>query len=336
MTKPERVSTLVLLRHRPESLSLNLMQRAFSSYRGRYPIPAATIDETQISGMGGALAPSLMLPVHLDGRFGAIGPKEAIRFQRMRGSLTLPSGEEIPLRDAHVGLFVSPAYASSDHTVYLQFPLDTGRIEALEKCRNGGDVKLKLLLRMDAEQMQAVAEIPANAPYPATPVWGYVQTHNLELSDDITISRSTWIDRVHQQIGRGIIHLIELPAVPIEQTEAIGKAFTALKQAQAHHRMGNYDDAVGKCRTAMESFWEPVDGPERDSEGRPKRIPKLKSSWETKLGKATFEWLNASLTAMKQPGNSTIHNPDPHYDQFQSQMIQAIVTTLISYAARQQ
>ena len=312
------------------------MQRSFSNYRGLYPIPAATIDETQISGMGGAFAPSLMLPIHLDGRFAAIGAKEAIRFERMRGALTLPSGEEITLRDAHVGLFVSPAYASSDHVVHLQFPLDAGRIEALEKCRNGGDVKLRLLLRMDAEQMHAVAEIPASAPYPATPVWGYVQTHRLELSEDITISRSTWIDRVHQQIGRGTIHLIELPAVPIEQTEAIGKAFAALKQAQSHHRMGNYDDAVGKCRIAMESLWEMVDGPEKDSEGRPKRIPKLKSSWESKLGKATYEWLNASITAMKQAANPTAHNPDPHYDQFQSQMIQAIVTTLVSYAARRQ
>lgn len=307
------------------------MRRSFSSYR-QYSIPTASVDETQIRGYGGIYTPILMVPVRLDCAFNSFQPNEAIRLHSLRGTIALSSGESLVSRDTPVDLTISPEYTPGDHFIQLDFPLNNGRITLLENFRNGQDLKFHLRLRLDAEQLYAIAEIPKSAW--KSYAWAHVQMHRLHAESDVIVPRSSWIENVLPGLGFGKVHLVELPAVPLQETETIGKAFKALQQAQAFHRSGHYDEAVAKCRMAMESFWETVDGPEKDGEGRPKRIPKLKASWETKLGKATYEWLNASLTAMKQAANPTAHNPDPHYDQFQSQMIQAIVTSLISYAAR--
>ena len=272
----------------------------------------------------------LLLTLRLDGRVASFKPQEAIRFLRMRGTLTLPTAEEIVSRDAAVNLFVSPAHASADHPVYLEFPLDTGRITLLEKLRNGGDLKLRLKLRLDTEQLHAVAEIPSQ--YLKTFAWAHVQQYEQTIDEEITFPQSSWVSRVLPQVGYGKIHLIELPAVPIAETETVGHAFAALKKAQDHHRNGDYDDAVGKCRMALEQFFQTVEV--KDDEEKPKRIPKIKPAWEIRLGAATAKWLDDSLIGIKDVANKTMHSPSRHVDQFESQMIQAIVTTLISYAAR--
>ncbi len=305
------------------------MRRSFSY--GQLSIPTVSIDETQIYGSGGAYAPVLNLLIRLDGRVAAFKPHEGIRFLRMRGILNLSNGEEIVSRDAPVNLLVNATYSSPDHLVYLEFPIDTGRISLLEKYRSGGDLKLRLKLRLETEQLHAVAEIPSQ--HLKAFAWAHVQHHEQTMDEDITFPHSTWIKRVLPQVGYGKIHLIELPAVPIEETEQIGHAFAALKQAQEHHRNGLYDDAVLKCRIALDQFFETVDG--LDGEGKPKRVRRFKASWEMKLGAATATWLKDSLGSVKDVVNKAAHSPERSCDQFTSQMIQAIVTTLISYAARQ-
>jgi hypothetical protein len=64
------------------------------------------------------------------------------------------------------------------------------------------------------------------------------------------------------------------------------------------------------------------------------QIPVLDDRWKVKLGESTFNWLNDALAAMKLPGNAMAHGRKANFDQFESQMIQAITTTLIAYAAR--
>lgn len=315
------------------------MNRAFSSYR-QYSIPVATIDPAQVRGYGGASAPVLTMSVRLDARFDYFKPREAINFRTLRATISLPPSapgaayETLVARDAAVDLFVSPRYASRDHQVILEFPLSQAWINLLERHRNGGDLRLRLRLMLETEQLHAVAEIP-NDPYPAELAWAFVQLHRQSLDEEFTVLRSTWVEYVLPQIGYGKVHLIEMPAVPLEEIQELADSYAALQQAQALHRIGHYDDAVGKCRVAMDKFFQMVDGPETDEQGRPKRIPKLKAKWEIKLGRATHQWLDAAMIAVKDATNKPHHSPNAHYDQFQSQMLQMIVATLISYAARQ-
>ncbi len=62
--------------------------------------------------------------------------------------------------------------------------------------------------------------------------------------------------------------------------------------------------------------------------------PVLKKGWETKLGKATYDWLNGTFGAIKDASNRPHHSPNAHYSQFDSQMILAITTAVVAYAAR--
>ena len=45
-----------------------------------------------------------------------------------------------------------------------------------------------------------------------------------------------------------------LPAIPLSACAAFAHAFQALKQGQELHLLGLYDDAVGKCRVALETL----------------------------------------------------------------------------------
>ena len=149
---------------------------------------------------------------------------------------------------------------------------------------------------------------------------------------EFIIPGSLWIKSVLAQTGHGIIHVVELPAVPVAACQTLQHSYDALVQAQSRHALGLYDDAVAKCRIALDRFFEhvPVDPKHKDS----RRIPVLKKVWQAKLGEATYDWLNRTLGAIKDAANPTAHSPNPHFDQFESQMLMAITTTLIAYAAR--
>lgn len=305
------------------------MRRGFSNF-GQYSLPIATIDENSISGSGGGHAPLLHITIQLDPPVERITPQEAVRFSSLNARLILPSTEIIFSQEKAINVLVDSGYsANASASVYLDFQLDSGRIEALEKVRNGNDLKLKINVSMRTERLVAL-----NGSSSQKKAWGFVEEFDQRLEEEITIPRSVWVERVLPNIGYGKIHLIELPAVPLEAIAGLSHAFVALKQGQDLHRNGLYDDAVGKCRVALEPFFESVEIPTDD--GNTRRIPKLKKSWEKKLGQATYTWLSDSLSGIKDVTNKSHHSPNPHYDQFESQMIQAITTTLIAYAARQE
>jgi hypothetical protein len=127
--------------------------------------------------------------------------------------------------------------------------------------------------------------------------------------------------------------MIELPRVPIESCAALKDAFDALQQAQRLESQGLYDDAVGKCRVALEPFFELVEKVDPATKVKT-RVPILKTSWETKLGKATYDWLSASFRAIKDPANKPHHSPKSYFDQLDAQMVMNVTTALIAYAAQ--
>jgi hypothetical protein len=59
-----------------------------------------------------------------------------------------------------------------------------------------------------------------------------------------------------------------------------------------------------------------------------RKIPALKKSWQTRVGEASYIWLNSTLGAIKDAANPTAHSPNRHFDQFESQMLQAITQSM--------
>jgi hypothetical protein len=118
----------------------------------------------------------------------------------------------------------------------------------------------------------------------------------------------------------------------LESFQELQPSYKALQQAQERHKIGLYDDAVAKCRVALDPFFEMVE--KADEKGVVRRVPELQRSWQSKLGEATYRWLNDTFGAIREAANPTHHSPSIHYDQMESLMILSITAAVLSYVAK--
>lgn len=291
------------------------------------------ISEVEVTGLGGAITPSLRIPLRLTIMLEHLTPQEGLELISLRGELFTQNQQMQRSHPIDICFFLSQSqkYYNDVHH-YLDFPLDSVKVAELERIRGGGDLKLRINAVLVIRKMHS---LPQQAPtqYGAIPIWGFVRSQMLHTNQmELTIPRDTWISNVLPGVGFGKVHVVELPAVPLSACASMETAFEALRQAQELHKIGLYDEAVGKCRVALDKFYEREERATED--GKTRDIPVLKKGWETKLGKATYNWLNTALGAIKQSANLPHHSPHSHYDQFESQMMIAITTTLVAYVAR--
>lgn len=216
-----------------------------------------------------------------------------------------------------------------DEYLHFEFPLNATSIQAIERRRQGGSPKFRLDVRLAVDEFGIIPPHP-ESQRPA--IWGLRAAQVLALQNEIEVPQTHWIERVLPQVGHGKVHFLEFPAASLETCAALDHSFRSLKQAEDKHRLGFYDDAAGKCRVALEKFfdYEPVDPAHATS----RKIPVLKRSWESKLGKPTYEWLKTTLSTIKDASNQSHHSPNAHFSQLDSQMILAITTTVVAYIAR--
>ncbi len=304
------------------------MRASFSSHE-QYNVAFAEISAAEINGNGGAHAPVFLLPVRLDFYIHPEDPRVGLRFTTLQGRIDIAHQPFAVAPSVSINIHLRSDFKTlSDQLHYLQFPLDPARIAFLERARNGGDLKLSVHLTLTVEKYYALHD----PPIPHNVAWGFVNRLDVGLHQEITIPRSAWTSRVLPQVGHGTVHLIELPAIPLSAVESYKEAHQALRQAQEHHKQGLYDEAAGACRVALERFFDypEVTGPDNLT----RKVPTLKKSWETRLGKATYAWLNASLGAIKQAANPPHHHPGPHFDQLEAQILIAVTVAVVAYAAK--
>jgi len=297
-----------------------------------YSLAQAEIAEAEVNGVGGNVAPSMCLPVRLDVSHGALAVREGVEIVSLSGRLFTIRGLLSTASPVEIGVIIQKHFPElKDQIFNLEFPLDAARIAELERIRAGGGMKLRLDAELIANKLHGLNGPGRDQPA-AEIVWGYVHRHRLTLQAELTIPKDVWISRVLPGVGYGLVHVVEFPAFPMESCQTFEHSFKALKQAEERHKLGFYDDAVGKCRTALEPFFDPeaVDPTHPQS----RTTPVLKKGWETKLGKATYDWLNGTFGAIKDASNRPHHSPNAHYSQFDSQMILAITTAVVAYAAR--
>lgn len=221
-------------------------------------------------------------------------------------------------------------YYGSEHPVF-EFPLDPRQLAALEKYRQGGPMKLRLHVELTVEEHGALQGDP-DLKRPV--LWGLKNLHCLTVQENIEISQGDWIEHILNKTGCGQIHVIELPALPIQNCAGLQSSFEALQQALKLERQGFYREAVAKCRVALEPFFDYVD--KEDPSGEKRRIPKLKASWQTRLGQVTYDWLDAALNIAKGPANQAAHHSATIFDQLEAQMLLTITTALAAYAVKTQ
>lgn len=306
-----------------------MSRKQFSGWTGR-AIAELDIDASKLCGYGGADYPQLMWQLQL-----ALVPQKAPQidyaFRSVTAQLYFAAGQKIA--DARP---ISLNRVIQGHQDYwgeeylnFEFPLDARRIEAIERQRQGGSLQFRLDVQILVDEYGA---IPAHVESKRPAFWGLRAVQRLTLQETFQVPQTDWVERVLPNIGYGKVHIVEFPATPLDACATLDHSFKALKQAEDKHRLGFYDDAAGKCRLAIEPFfdYEPVDPTHPDS----RKIPVPKKSWETKLGKGTYDWLKSTLGSIKDAANPPHHSPNEHYSQLDSQMILAITTAVVAYIAR--
>lgn len=292
----------------------------------------AQIDVTNIGGAGSAASPQIWVPIFLTVPSPKTRGLEAIEVVSLSGRLSAENKQISISAQVEIGQIVEAEANWYKHIMHnLEFSVCSAQIAALESHRNGGNLKLRMDAVLCIRVLRALS--PRNSSQKtAEQVWGLVRPDALRLQTDLTISRDVWISRVLPAVNYGVVHVLELPAVPIEACAAWEDAFKALQQAQELHKIGLYDNAAGKCRVALEKFF---DYEERtDTDGKTICVPVPKKSWEVKVGKATYDWLTATFRALKGASNLSHHSPAEHFSQADSQMLLAVTTALVAYVAR--
>ncbi|MCX6955520.1 MAG: hypothetical protein NTV51_25515 [Verrucomicrobia bacterium] len=217
----------------------------------------------------------------------------------------------------------------TDQQLQVFIPFDAARLARIEELRKVGDLRLRLDCELLFDELVDVGQIEEFGRQ--VPIWALKQHFTAQGQITINLSRSDWVDRVLPQTGYGQIHLFELPVVPLDRIAALGVAFKALKEAQEQHKNGHYNGTVISCRQALDSVLTARG--EAVINGQKQPIPVLSESWKQRLGQSTYEWLNDALGALNRPGNEIAHQ-HRNFDQFESQMILMLTTTLLAYAAR--
>lgn len=288
----------------------------------------ASINTANISGVGATIYPRLVFQVKLNISeeigWHLRGKVQAWSIGTMTGELLIGFEKitDIKTYSLNSRRLGGQDY-SPDEYLNIEIPLDTRQIEWLEQHRAGKSFEAKLKINLQVQMFGSNAHTP-NFPF------GLLDTSIVQGEIPFIVPDTQWREQVLPGLGYGKVMVVELPAVSLESCKALEHSFKALENAQKQFNLGLYDETAGSCRVALEQFFEQVP----KDEGSDKTIPKLKASWETRLGAATYQWLDAALGAIKVPTNKPHHSPHNHFDRLDAQMLLMITTALVSYVSR--
>lgn len=281
-----------------------------------------SVDVTEATGRGGAPAPVLTLPAQLH-----VWALESAGFlvQQLTGSVVV----------GHAGGFTLPlAPVSIQRTVVRQgfikqfvelgFPIARHQVEAIEQNRQG-DVNLSLQISLHYLVLAPVEMRTARAHLPCV----ILDAGTAVVHQQLKLSPSIWTGQVLPNLGHGQILLLEMPVFPVAALATLGEAFEAAKRAQAMFQAGEYDVAVGLCRTVVQPLRNHLKKiKEQAGDG-------TAGDWAEKIGQATFEWLTIVTGKTHGVGSAAFHaGSSGRFSRLDAQMILMTTFSVLAYAAR--
>jgi HEPN domain-containing protein len=164
------------------------------------------------------------------------GGEEALSFSNVTGNVylsdTLLLGKAFP----EVPLTILSGRGPITKSILFEVMLSGLQIEAIEKVRDGGNLRLTLKI-----------------------IGEYTDAHNrLPGTDDLHfhVSQSEWLSTL-SQMGYGNYLLLELP-IDLQDSGSMDVSRQAFHKAKQHLREGNYDEVVAKCRLALEELMKAI------------------------------------------------------------------------------
>lgn len=290
----------------------------------------ASVNVDNIQGLGGSVLPRLYFQVKLS-ISEEVSPHLQVKTQAwsfgiLTGELYVGGHEKIAdIRTYSVNnMRLGSQNYPTDFHINIELPLDTKRIEWLEQRRAGRSFEARLHIELQVQLFGSNQHTPEFS-------CGLQGVSSIQGDIQFVVPDTQWREKVLPGLGYGKVMVVELPAVSLESCAALDHSFKALENAQKQFTLGLYDETAGSCRVALDRFFEQV----KKEEGSDRTIPKLKRSWETKLGAATHQWLDAALGAIKDATNKPHHSPHNHFDRLGAQVLLMVTTALVSYAAQQ-
>ena len=143
------------------------------------------------------------------------------------------------------------------------------------------------------------------------------------------IPQSYWINKVLPQIGHDSLRLIELPSLSRIIPEEYSRSVKELDEAKRYFLHGDYDKAVGHCRSALDPF--------KAKRDEVKTFIKSKSelAWINEVLDATDEWLNKLIKSTSRLTSKSHHIPSTgHFDRSDAEIIMMITVALIAYIGK--
>lgn len=216
---------------------------------------------------------------------------------------------------------------SGQDNMRLEFPLDRYRVELLEQRRNGGDMELRmevqLLLAHFGNRLQSGKPEKEAIPFALD------FENPSESSIHLRIPQSVWIRNVLPGLGYGIIHVLEFPAIGLDSYKKLQHSYAALQRAQTKFTVGDYDEAIWLCRTAIDPLrneLKKIKHGNRDN---------LSADWAEKIGPATADWLLTVFSKTHGVANTPTHSPNTgHFSRLDAQMIMTVTAAVLAYVAR--
>jgi hypothetical protein len=289
----------------------------------------ALIKAENVSGQGAGILPRLYFQVRLDIRrehgWHRQEDVQAWSFGNLSGELLVGNERVGNIQPYSVSRakYGQQNYPTEEY-LNIEIPLDAQRVEWIESNRAGKSFEAKLRINLGVQVFGRDSRLEPIS-------YGLLDVSAIQGDIPFTVPDTQWRERVLPGLGYGKVVIVELPAVSLGACKALDHSYKALEKAQKQFALGLHDETVGSCRVALDQFFEPVD----KGDGSGKTIPKLKRSWESRLGEATYRWLDSSLGAIKTEANKPHHSPNSHFDRLEAQMLMMITTALISYAAAQ-
>lgn len=287
-----------------------------------------SLDPSQLTGRGGALAPSLYLSGNLEiSPLAQLqGSTRGVLVQGLSGTVVVDLAGGFQLHVIPQPIQRTVLAGSTPHHIELTLPITRHQLEAVESARDHGDVSLSFHLRLT---IVVLASIDRNGPSGYQSLTVVVDSGTAQVSFNLKIPQSTWAKQVLNGTGFGRILLFELPAFPVSALATLGEAFEAAKRAQAMFDAGEYDMSIVLCRTAVQPLRNHLKKI-KDSAGGD-----TSADWAEKIGTATFDWLTTVTGKTHGVASAAAHEGSRgRFDRLDAQMILTTTVSLLAYAAR--
>jgi hypothetical protein len=211
--------------------------------------------------------------------------------------------------------------------IYVDFEIDPLRLQRIEAGRSSSmHFSLEMNLQVwTAEKFMFHSDRSAQARYRPMDL----DIVNVNVHQELEVAQSDWVTKILPNWSWRAHRLVELPLSSDIIPESYELASNELTRAEKFFNVGDYDEAVGKCRSALDAIKKDV------NEIRGQLSKGVEREWLETYINDGWEWIDKMYQRTHHLTSKTHHYPSAgHFDRQEAQMIYLSAVALIGYIGR--